>query len=248
MITLAVLFVVDQVVKNWQELTRGAGGLSGVPAARDEHVAVGRRARRARSSSSLFRETRVGRFAIATREDEIAAPAIGIDLFWPRWTAWVVSIAVVGRRRRPARAGGRQHQPEAVHARHRRAAAGDARRRRHAHRHRRVRRHRARHRRQRGRPPDRRPPRDRPPARAVPQRRAARRDAAAARRPARRPRRRRRGCAGAGPTAPRPTDAVGRRCVRDDGAGRRRASTCASAGSSRSTAPACASSRARSSG
>ena len=32
MITLAVLFVVDQAVKNWQELTRGAGGLSGVPA------------------------------------------------------------------------------------------------------------------------------------------------------------------------------------------------------------------------
>ena len=31
MITLAVLFVVDQGVKNWQELTRGAGGLSGVP-------------------------------------------------------------------------------------------------------------------------------------------------------------------------------------------------------------------------
>src|SRR5690606_14308610 len=31
MITLAVLFVVDQLVKNWQELTKGAGGLSGVP-------------------------------------------------------------------------------------------------------------------------------------------------------------------------------------------------------------------------
>ena len=31
MITLAVLFVVDQVVKNWQELTKGAGGLSGIP-------------------------------------------------------------------------------------------------------------------------------------------------------------------------------------------------------------------------
>ena len=31
MITLAVLFVVDQMVKNWTELTRGAGGLSGVP-------------------------------------------------------------------------------------------------------------------------------------------------------------------------------------------------------------------------
>ncbi len=43
-----------------------------------------------------FRETRIGRFAVATREDEIAAPAIGIDRFWPRWTAWTLSIAVVG--------------------------------------------------------------------------------------------------------------------------------------------------------
>ena len=30
MITLAALFVVDQVVKNWTELTKGAGGLSGI--------------------------------------------------------------------------------------------------------------------------------------------------------------------------------------------------------------------------
>ena len=43
-----------------------------------------------------FRETRIGRFAVATREDEIAAPAIGIDRFWPRWAAWTLSIAVVG--------------------------------------------------------------------------------------------------------------------------------------------------------
>ena len=94
MITLAVLFVVDQVVKNWQELTRGAGGLSGVPRTETDTwlwvavfgtlLAVG-----------LFRETRAGRFAIATREDEIAAPAIGISLFSPRLIAWFVSIAVV---------------------------------------------------------------------------------------------------------------------------------------------------------
>ncbi len=95
MITLAVLFVVDQGVKNWQELTRGAGGLSGIPrhgtntwlwiAVLAMLIVV-----------NGFRETRTGRFAIATREDEIAAPAIGIDRFWPRWTAWVLSVAIVG--------------------------------------------------------------------------------------------------------------------------------------------------------
>ena len=94
MITLAVLFVVDSVVKNWQELTRGAGGLSGVPR-HGSNVWLWLAVAGALVVVSLFRETRVGRFAIATREDEIAAPAIGIDLFWPRWTAWTLSIAIV---------------------------------------------------------------------------------------------------------------------------------------------------------
>ena len=94
MITLAVLFAVDQVVKNWQELTRGAGGLSGVPRLTTNTwlwvAALG-----ALFVAHLFRETRSGRFAVATRDDEIAAPSIGINAFWPRWTAWVVSIVLV---------------------------------------------------------------------------------------------------------------------------------------------------------
>ena len=95
MITLAVLFVVDQGVKNWVELTKGAGGLSGVPR-HTTNTWLWIAALVALIAVSWFRETRVGRFAIATREDEIAAPSIGIDLFWPRWTAWVVSVAIVG--------------------------------------------------------------------------------------------------------------------------------------------------------
>jgi branched-chain amino acid transport system permease protein len=94
MITLAVLFVVDQVVKNWQELTRGAGGLSGVPRTETD-TWLWAAAFAALLAVGLFREARPGRFAIATREDEIAAPAIGISLFSPRLIAWVVSIAVV---------------------------------------------------------------------------------------------------------------------------------------------------------
>ena len=46
-------------------------------------------------AANWFGETRQGRFAAATREDEIAAPAIGIDSFWARFTAWMVSIAIV---------------------------------------------------------------------------------------------------------------------------------------------------------
>ena len=152
MITLAVLFVVDQGVKNWQELTRGAGGLSGVPRLGTNTwlwVAV----LVALVVVTWFRETRLGRFAVATREDEIAAPAIGIDRFSPRWAAWTLSIAVVGLAGALPRPGDRQHQPEAVHARRRRAAPGDARRRRHAHGLRCRRRHGHRHRRERDRSP-----------------------------------------------------------------------------------------------
>jgi branched-chain amino acid transport system permease protein len=95
MITLAVLFVVDQVVKNWQELTKGAGGLSGVPILRGT-VWLWLAAALAMFVAHWFGETRAGRFAVATREDEIAAPSLGIRMFGARLTAWTVSIAVIG--------------------------------------------------------------------------------------------------------------------------------------------------------
>ncbi len=94
MITLAALFVVDQVVKNWKELTRGAGGLSGIPRIEGNGwLWVG--AFIALVVAHLFQETRIGRFAIATREDELAAPALGIRLFSSRYAAWVVSMGLM---------------------------------------------------------------------------------------------------------------------------------------------------------
>jgi branched-chain amino acid transport system permease protein len=82
-------------VKNWTELTRGAGGLSGVPRIAT-NTWLWLAALAALLAANWFGDTRQGRFAAATREDEIAAPAIGIDRFWPRFVAWVVSIAIVG--------------------------------------------------------------------------------------------------------------------------------------------------------
>jgi branched-chain amino acid transport system ATP-binding protein/branched-chain amino acid transport system permease protein len=94
MITLAMLFVVDQMVKNWTELTRGAGGLSGVPRL-TTNTWMWVAALAALIVANWFGETRQGRFAAATREDEIAAPAIGIGRFSSRFTAWMVSIVIV---------------------------------------------------------------------------------------------------------------------------------------------------------
>ncbi len=75
-------------------MTRGAGGLSGVP------MLGGSRWIYAAAFLGLvvahwFQETRIGRFAVATREDELAAPALGIRLTTSRWVAWTVSIALV---------------------------------------------------------------------------------------------------------------------------------------------------------
>jgi branched-chain amino acid transport system permease protein len=94
MITLAVLVVVDQVVKNWTELTRGAGGLSGVPIIGSVWLYVAAFA--SLVIAGVFQQSRVGRFAVATREDELAAPALGIRLFSARLGAWVVSMLLMG--------------------------------------------------------------------------------------------------------------------------------------------------------
>ena len=94
MITLAALFVVEQLVKNWKELTRGAGGLSGIPRL-EGNGWLWVSAFVALVIAHFFQETRIGRFAIATREDELAAPALGIRLFSSRWAAWTVSMGLI---------------------------------------------------------------------------------------------------------------------------------------------------------
>lgn len=94
MITLAALFVVDQVVKNWEELTRGAGGLTGVPIL-DGNGVLWLGAFIALVVAHQFQESRIGRFAAATRDDELAAPALGISLFTSRYAAWMVSIGLI---------------------------------------------------------------------------------------------------------------------------------------------------------
>lgn len=94
MITLAFLFVVRQVAENWKDMTNGAGNLSSVPRLSGNGwpfagaaVAV--------IIAATFRSSTVGRLAVATREDELAAGAMGVDVFLPRFLAFVVSGGVV---------------------------------------------------------------------------------------------------------------------------------------------------------
>jgi branched-chain amino acid transport system permease protein len=94
MITLAFLFVVKQVAENWDVMTHGSGNLSSIPALKGNIWPI-TAAALAVVIAVMFRASRTGRLAVATREDELAAAAMGVDVFRPRFFAFIVSGAVV---------------------------------------------------------------------------------------------------------------------------------------------------------
>ncbi|MCX6519411.1 MAG: branched-chain amino acid ABC transporter ATP-binding protein/permease [Actinobacteria bacterium] len=94
MITLAFLSIVRQVAENRKDLTGGAQNLSSVPRLEGwswpvfgAFIAV--------LIAVFFRSSKTGRLAVATREDELAAGAMGIEVFTPRLVAFVVSGGLV---------------------------------------------------------------------------------------------------------------------------------------------------------
>jgi branched-chain amino acid transport system permease protein len=94
MITLAVLFVFHAVALNWQELTNGAGGMFGIPRLRTRTwIYVGLLI--SVVGARIFRETRIGRWAQAGREDRIAAESMGINRAWPKAVALLFSVGLV---------------------------------------------------------------------------------------------------------------------------------------------------------
>ncbi len=98
-ITLALLFVVHEVARNWTDLTRGGKiGLSFSPFGNATlqgkdwiYVFLVLAVLIAR----LFKETRAGRLAQAAREDDLAARAMGIDPAVQQMIALLLSVAVV---------------------------------------------------------------------------------------------------------------------------------------------------------
>lgn len=96
-ITLALLFVVHEVARNWTDLT--GGGRSGISFSLGNKlegrtwiyvllfvsILVAR----------LFRQTRVGRLAQAAREDDLAARAVGINPAGQQMVALLLSVVIV---------------------------------------------------------------------------------------------------------------------------------------------------------
>jgi branched-chain amino acid transport system permease protein len=95
MITLAFLFMVEAVARNYKDLTGGGQNLSGIPRLEGRAWVLALCVLTV-VIASAFRFSRVGRLAQATREDELAARAVGINLTHPRFVALVLSAGLVG--------------------------------------------------------------------------------------------------------------------------------------------------------
>lgn len=91
----AVLLIVYEVAKNWIDVTRGTLTMIGVPVTvtlvSATATAVG-----VIVVAYLFQQSRVGLRLRASREDEAAAKAIGINIPTNRRIAFVLSAAIVG--------------------------------------------------------------------------------------------------------------------------------------------------------
>jgi branched-chain amino acid transport system permease protein len=90
MATIGVLVIFFVVFDNWDEVTRGATGLFGIPQATTVYAAFGFAAVTL-AIARAFRESNTGLKLRASRTDALAAEALGADVIRLRLYAWVLS-------------------------------------------------------------------------------------------------------------------------------------------------------------
>lgn len=93
--TLSLLVIVRTVIGNWSQVTRGPQTFFGIPGYTTVGWALGI-AIVAILVARLFRESGLGLRLRATRTDELASRAVGVDIARARYAAWVLSAAVAG--------------------------------------------------------------------------------------------------------------------------------------------------------
>lgn len=93
--TLAFLMIVRNAVRNWKDVTGGAGTLNGIPIQASLPLLTGVVVV-VILIAFLYQSSRRGRLARATREDRIAAQALGVNVFGERIAAFVLSGALAG--------------------------------------------------------------------------------------------------------------------------------------------------------
>jgi branched-chain amino acid transport system permease protein len=93
--TMGFLIIVHSVLVNWDEVTRGARGLSQIPTSTTPWIAYIWLAIAVYLALRL-RKSPYGRAMIATRENLIASRSIGVNVLRTRLTAFVVSAFLTG--------------------------------------------------------------------------------------------------------------------------------------------------------
>lgn len=93
--SFALLVVLYTVMNNWSALTNGPRTLFGLPKTTTMPV-VAAVAALAVIVALLFKESRTGKLLRASREDEVAAAALGADIPRLRWQAFVLAAFMAG--------------------------------------------------------------------------------------------------------------------------------------------------------
>ena len=93
--TLALLIVVHTVIGNWDAVTRGRTTMLGVPTDTTLFVAFAV-ACLATIVAFAFQESRRGLRLRASRDEPIAASALGVNIAYDRWWAFVLSAFICG--------------------------------------------------------------------------------------------------------------------------------------------------------
>lgn len=93
--TLALLFIVNGVYSNWDSVTMGVSSIVGIPTYVTSWIALGV-AIVAICVAFLFQSSRLGLSLRASREDAVAAKAMGVSIYWSRLIAFTISGTVIG--------------------------------------------------------------------------------------------------------------------------------------------------------
>ena len=96
-ITLALLFVTHEVARNWPDLTGGnrAGLTFKVGAALDSRLPIYACLLAALIVARLYAQSRSGKLAVAAREDNLAARAMGVNPLVQQTAALLISVVIV---------------------------------------------------------------------------------------------------------------------------------------------------------
>ena len=93
--SFALLVVLYTVMTNWSAVTNGPRTLFGLPQATTLHSAAAA-AWLALIGAMLFTESRTGRLLRASRDDEVAAAAMGVNIPALRWRAFILAAFFAG--------------------------------------------------------------------------------------------------------------------------------------------------------